>query len=211
MKKLLLILLLILSSSDLISGQTGKPFSKTNLIIGGSISYYGEKVKGIGSSSIYPFPAFTKDIKEFETDLYFGYFIINHLALGLKTDILILRQKEVVNFNGSSSKDDHDAIYIGPFMRYATNPGFFFEVSYSLGKEKTKTYYEYSWTNYSISTGIGYSIFVSKSVAIEPQVKYKYLYRPETDIVSFDEISNEFSFTIGFQIYLQFQHEKNNP
>jgi hypothetical protein len=174
------------------------------MLTGGSFSFNIEKTKDyepiIGT---YPRQINITDIKALETDLYFGYFIINNIALGFKTDILIFSRKYSFNLSTGSSKYVYHDLSFGPFIRYSTNSGLFFEGSYTIGLLKDKIQDDITtWKNYSFSTGIGYSLFVSKSIAIEPEIKYKYLHRPPYEIEEDNEITSGLDFSIGFQIYL---------
>jgi len=196
--------MLIASVTLIASGQNDKPITKGYLLTGGSVSFNIDKTNDyepiIGTN---PEQINTIVTKTLETDLYLGYFIMNHLAIGIKTDILVYSRKHSFNLSTSSSEYKYNDLSFGPFIRYSTTLGLFFEGSGAIGllndrisDDKT------TWKNYSFSAGVGYSFFVSKSVAIEPAIKYKYLHRPSYEGEEDNEISNKLSFDIGFQIYL---------
>jgi len=192
-------------------GQNKKPFSKGYFLTGGSLSLDIEQTKDyepiVGT---YPRQIKITDTKTMETDLYFGYFIINHLAFGFKTDIQLYSRKYSFNLDPHSTKYVYHDLSFGPFIRYSTNLGMFFEGSYAIGLLSYKFQDDKTtWKNYSFSTGIGYSLFVSKSIAIEPEIKYKYLHRPPYEIEEDNEISNGLSFAIGFQVYLTLKEKDN--
>ena len=99
-------------------------------------------------------------------------------------------------------------ISFGPFLRYYTKPGIFFEGSAGFGFLKTSQGSdEVKWTNYSWSAGFGYSIFLNKSIALEPIINYRFLHTKLTDLGE-DEKTNGLNFFIGFQIYLKTTAQK---
>jgi hypothetical protein len=204
MKKLLLISLLLGIIFHISSGQNEKPITKGNFLSGGSFSFDIEKNKDYQPiSGTSPRQIYITDTKTFETDFYFGYFVVNHLVLGFKTDIIVLSYKHSFNLDNQSSKYSYHDLSLGPLIRYYTNSGIFFESSAAIGLQKNGNDGDFNkWRNFSFDTGIGYSLFVTKSIAIEPKIKYKYLNRPPYDIEDSTEIKSGLDFSIGFQIYL---------
>jgi hypothetical protein len=210
MKKILIISFLLGNILQISSGQIEKPITKGNLLTGGSFACDIEKTKDYGQNSgTNPAQIDISDIKELGTDLYFGYFIINHLAIGLNTDISIRSEKYSINPDSSSLKYLNRELSLGPFIRYSTNSGIFIEGAAAIGLLKYDFDSEYlvKWRKYYLSAGIGYSLFVSKSVSIEPEIKYKYLNRPPYEIEKTKGISNGLYFSIGLQVYLNIKNK----
>lgn len=204
MKKILFTITILISIFQVSSGQNERPITKGYFLTGGSLSFDIDKTNDyepvIGNN---PEQINTIVTKTLETDLYLGYYIMNHMAIGIKTDILVYSRKHSFNLSTSSSEYKYNDLSFGPFIRYSTNLGLFFEGSGAIGLLKSSNIDDITtWKNYSFSTGVGYSLFVSKTVAIEPEIKYRYLHRPSYEGEEDNEISNKLSFEIGFQIYL---------
>jgi hypothetical protein len=203
MKKLILLSLGLLTISQLILGQSEKPIHKGNFLTGGSFSFNFDKTKEYDPIPVNGTQVITTIIKkEINSDLYFGYYVFNHLALGLKTDISFLNEKHSVNIDGFSFKYGLNDVTFGPFIRYSTSLGLFIEGNAGIGliKHRQDDNSE-KWKDYLFGLGIGYSFFISNSVAIEPVIKYHYLHTPPYFFEEANSISNGISFGVGFQIY----------
>jgi hypothetical protein len=177
---------------------------KGNLIIGGTISPSFEKEKDIKyGTDPNPDATYTTNKKSFETDLTFGYFLINHMALGLKNELLFSNSRTTSDLTSNTVWDiDERNILIGPFIRYYLDPGFFFEGYGGLGLDNiVLNDSRFKIKNYTWSAGIGYSLFLNKNVSIEPIVKYGFFHKKDADNME-DVSSMNLSFSIGFQIYL---------
>jgi hypothetical protein len=210
MKNLILIWFLTLSSIHIIFGQTENPFIKGYFLPGGSLSFdFGQIKEYEPISGTNPQQITNTCSKTLETDLYFGYFIANQFAIGLKTDILVTHDKISFNLIPDKLKHTNDRIFLGPLFRYYTEFGMFFEVSTAIGFN----YYGYQsinkWKEYLFETGIGYSMFISKLIAIEPQIKYKYVYSPDYEFEDYKKIINGLNLAIGLQFYLNLQENQN--
>lgn len=210
MKNLFLISLFILSIPKLSLGQIEKPITKGNFLTGGSFSFSFEKTKEYGPIvGTNPQMIKISNKKDFESDLYLGYYIFNHFALGLKTDILLTSDKFSYNLDTYIFKHVNHDLRFGPFIRYSTKLGLFFEGAAGIGLLKYDINGDVAtWKNYSLKIGIGYSLFISKSVAVEPELKYNYLQESRYEDLESNTISNGLSFAVGFQIY--FDTKKNN-
>jgi hypothetical protein len=210
MKKILLLNLLFLSSLQLIFGQIEKPFKSGNFLTGGSLSFNIEKEKHyepiIGSN---PQQIYIIDRRRFETDLYFGYYVFNNFAIGLKTDLIHQYENRYLNLQPDPNKYYYSNLLFGPFIRYSTDFGIFIEGSASFGFLRFKSASGFTnFKNNSFSLGAGYSIFVTNSVAIEPVIRYKYFHTPRSEDYVTELTTNGLSFAVGFQIY--FGSKKNN-
>jgi opacity protein-like surface antigen len=213
MKKLLLISLLLGIVFHSSSGQNEKPITKGHLLTGGSLSLNVEKTKDYSPiTGTNPRQIYITDSKTLETDLYIGYYIINHMALGFKTDIIISSEIHSFNLNTLTSKYKNHDISFEPFIRYSTTSGLFFEGTVGVGLLKFDNSGSdvAKWKNYSFSTGIGYSLFISESIAVEPEIKYKYMHTPPYEIDVDNVITSGVYFAIGFQIYLSTKKENSN-
>jgi hypothetical protein len=202
MKKLSLTLLILASIIHVLNGQIEKPIKKGTILLGGSfsINFEKEETKYLATVSR---PARTSktDIKTFETDAYFGYFLSDQVTFGLKTDIIFEQYK--YPRTSYIEKEVNNFFYAGPFLRYYTKFGLFAEGSASIAISKIGwTEFPDKSTGYELATGIGYSIFLTNSVAIEPMIKYRYQndFKPNEQGVK--HTHQEIWFSLGFQIYL---------
>ncbi len=170
MKKQIFLWLLIIISMQIASGQITSPVKKSTFLLGGSVFMNYENI-------IYRDPGWTFYDKSFTigTDAYCGYFISNHISTGLLTDFSIRSSKVSSTLNDSELTEISNAYSFGPFLRYYTNPGIFFEGAFELGfwhfgsdGNQNKR------SSYSLNAGVGYSLFINSSIALEPQIKYKY-------------------------------------
>ncbi len=209
MKRIFLVILISGCVFNLSSGQIEKPITKGHFLTGGSLSTDFEKLREYdksGGSS--PQIIYYTDGVTFTTDLYCGYFILNQLALGVKTDITTSSMKEYSSVNEEKSKHSYHNTGFGPFVRYYTKQGIFVETFASLALWKTSyPNASSSWKNYSYGLGIGYSWFVNPSIAIEPKVKYVHQNQPQY-LATPNEVKNDgINVSIGFQIYLNLKRQ----
>jgi hypothetical protein len=184
--------------------QSEKPFTKGHLLTGGSFSLSFARVKDF-KPGINPLPDVTYSTKRnsIESGLSLGYFLYDQFVFGLRCEFL--SSKEITTSSlqqGTEWEVSNSDILIGPVIRYYTNTGIFLEGSASISF--LKEFFNGSdakWTNYSWSTGIGYSILINQSIAIEPVIKYRFL-NTEVQEIDKHEKSGEISISICFQIYL---------
>ncbi|HOK26148.1 MAG TPA: hypothetical protein P5320_02640 [Bacteroidales bacterium] len=206
MEKFFFIIIFLGNLSKIAYGQNEEPISKGNLLTGGSFSCNIQKTKEYEPiTGTKPRLINVINNKEFHTELNFGYFITNHVVSGLKTDIFILFNKNTFPQDTSliSIKNLNSSLTVGPFIRYYTKSGIFFEGSVTIGLFNLEADdYIKKWKGYSLCVGIGYSIFISKSVAIEPEITYLHLNYPSYGILENKIISSGLSFSFGFQVYI---------
>jgi hypothetical protein len=197
MKRIVIFLALYIGISQLAISQIKESFSKNNIITGGAFSFNHQK-------RTYPDNSDSRTIyNNFETDCHLGYYILNHFAAGLKTNITIRSQKRY--FNSDVVKINDNWFTIGPFLRYSTNFNLFIETGggFEFFKEDVVSDNTNSsnWKANFYNIGVGYSLFLSNSVAIEPMIRYKHYHLPNQDtFVEFTD--NNIDFLLGFQIYL---------
>lgn len=193
-------------------GQIEKPFKKGYILTGGSFSISYERENDLKRGvSPYPDVTYTTNTKSIESDLFIGYFLINHLTLGLKTELFFSNYKTTYSLGSSILWDNTETdLLIGPFVRYYTKTGLFFEGYAGIGSLKYVISNDKSnWRVYSWSTGVGYSLFLSKAVAIEPEIKFSQLSKNQSKIEAGEEILNsKLSFSVGFQIYINMKSEQ---
>jgi len=168
MKKQILLWLLIIINMQIASGQITSPVKKSTFLLGGSVFINYE-------NEIFRDPEMTFYNKNFTigTDAYCGYFISNHISTGLLTDFSINSSKVSNTLNDSEFTEISNTYSFGPFLRYYTNPGIFFEGSFELGFRHLGSDGNQTKINsYSLNAGAGYSLFINSSIALEPQIKY---------------------------------------
>jgi hypothetical protein len=198
MKKFV-IFLLIFTLTQVLFSQQNDFFKKNTILTGGLFSFDLQKTN-------YPdAPAHHSNSGKFESDFYLGYFIFNHFALGLKTHISTYKEKLFLETNVYKSK--YSIIAIGPFIRYSTNFKLFIEADAEYGFIKQVYGTETNRKDFAYSAGIGYSFFLSNSVALEPQIKYKYYHLPSKNNLN-EQIRNGLNFSLGLQIYLDLERKK---
>lgn len=139
-----------------------------------------------------------------------GYFILNQFVIGFNTDIQITHNKISFTLISEELKLTNDRIFIGPFFRYYTKFGMFFEGGTAIA------FNEHGWENdgnkwkeYCFDTGIGYNIFISKLVALEPQLKYKFYNISDKVIEDNKEIINGLHLSVGLQFYFNLKRDQN--
>ena len=140
------------------------PTKLTLLIIGclfllGNISAQtiNRKVITLGLSSGI---AFAEDFESVEVDFNIGYFPARDLALGL----------ELTTNNITVGTDDYPypSFGLGLFMRFYPATNFYTHISYESGSVGDN----YDYNKFTIN--LGYSHFLSRSIAIEPKVFYAF-------------------------------------
>jgi opacity protein-like surface antigen len=206
------ILLAVVISSCLVNfsyGQFEKPIMKGHMLLGGSLAVDFERMKEY-DQTLSPQIIYYTDGVTFTTDLYCGYFILNQLALGVKTDITTSSIKEYSSVNKEKSKHSYHNAGFGPFVRYYTKQGIFVETFASLALWKTSDpNASSSWKNFSYGLGIGYSWFVNPSIAIEPQVKFVHQNQPQYLATPNEVKTDGITVSIGFQIYLNLKKKRS--
>ncbi|WP_246141799.1 hypothetical protein [Phaeodactylibacter luteus] len=140
-----------------------------------------------------------------------GYFLVDHLALGLGMDYTFNR----VERNEGDTNKDSDLLF-GPFVRYyvpvAQDMAFFLEGNFGFGNASDNLVLgsEVQRINTNImamGVGPGFTIFSGSAIGIEALLKYNYARSKfDTDIggVQRQTISrtNQFDFSIGLQYYI---------
>jgi len=184
-------------------GQTDKPITKGNMLLGGSAGFsYSKKTGQYQFSDPYGGPFLqTIEEKNFSLSLSpsIGYFVADGLAIGISPSISYSHNKYGNNtYNGY-------AIGIAPFIKnYFTNgffislePGILYSASNS-GNSKSSTIQLY------INPAIGYAFFINPKVSMEPSIGYLY----NKNIYKYESSANETTnsslifFSIGFQVFL---------
>ena len=198
MKKFI-ILLVVSLCTQIIFSQQNDHLKKNMILTGGTFSLDLQK-------NNYPdAPAYRTNSAKFESDFYLGYYFINHLALGVKTNISSYNEKLFLETDVYKSK--YSIIAAGPFVRYSTDFKIFFETEAEFGLTKHVYTIETKRKDFSYSAGLGYSFFLSNSVAFEPQIKYKYYHVPSKNSMD-EQIRNGLNFSFGLQIYLDLKRKK---
>ena len=196
-KRLLLFIMVLAFSVLNIKGQTDKPFKTGNFIFGGSLTASAKRIEvdfaGVEENIYY-------DEVFFKSNLSLGIFVSRYIVTGLKTDVRMQRTK----FESGSKLDVSD-VQFTPFIRGYTPIGIFGEGSLGLGS------FKYIDPNsnigdkrevYSWNLGLGYSIFINESVAIEPVISYDVRNEFRED----DQINwrfQGFNVNLGIQLYIK--------
>lgn len=181
MKKLILsqlfISILFITTSF---GQT----EKGNFLLGGNASLRIHTYKLVNLNSY----------KTFNFNPTMGYFIINNLALGIKTPL----------FWQGHNTDDYDFRYgVSAFSRYyflkTDKTSFFGSANFGLVGYKSKQLNTYTNNGYNAGVGLGFAFFLNKNIGFETEVLYDY----STEMN--DSGNDNFDMNFGFQIYFNKQ------
>ena len=142
------------------------------------------------------------------TNCHIGYYFINNLAVGIVTNINTVNQRTTINLDPDYSvKAKTYNIGLGPFVRFSTNVGLFFEGATSLGLNSHTLSSKIKWKNYSFSLGTGYSFFVSRLLAIEPSIAYNYNHIPPHDLANENTTISGLTLALGLQVYFSLKPE----
>ena len=203
MKKVCIFLMLISFLKPAL-GQNERPVTKGHFLTGGSISFYSQTSKrSIYVGQLRQDVLLTNKEDVFQPDITFGYFPINHLAIGLLTN---------ANTYASKTTDDYtpDNVYryrnstlgLGPFIRYSTTFGLFVQGSTSFNFNRQSSGDE-KWKSQQYSLGIGYSFFIKSVLSLEPSLSYKYTSVPSHG--GEKENRKGIFFSLGSYIYFDFK------
>lgn len=188
MKKLLLFLL----TSSLLKVSSAQ-LTQNNWLMGGNLAYTRYDSKN------------SEDVVRKGSSLYVslnsGYFLIDKLAGGIRTNLEFSRSK-YPGSGGNRFLDRQTAIGLGPFVRYYYLPvenrinlfsdaGFLYSINTNNNTDETSK----SWSS---SLGVGAVVFLNTSVGLEFLLAYsKY---QEIDV---DYKGNQLQFKIGLQFHLE--------
>ena len=135
--------------------QEEKPITQGHMLIGGSFIGYYSKADGVSTTQIIATPSF-------------GYFVVNHLAVGL-----------AIPFEYKNQLIDNYSIGVGPFVKCYLNNGIFFSLQAAvLYQNEYTTLVEpvnYKTTSIVISPGIGYSYFINNNISFEGGLFYEFI------------------------------------
>lgn len=212
MKKLILLLIFIdLSSIECIC-QNENIYQKGTFLTGGSVSVdFGNVKEFVPATGGVPELIYTTKNKDFETNIYLGYFLFNKFTIGFKSEISFGESILKSNLEPGNIWDiKNHKLLLGPFIRYYIYSGFFAESNFGFGfihtsangpflKQKCK-----EWT-----FGLGYDIHFNSHVALEPIVKYGSLWT-KIPYENKKQDSKNLMISLGLQIFLNVQ-AKNVP
>lgn len=171
------------STMPVLTGADEYPFGQGNMIVGGSagLSFYRETPDG---GSVYK-------NTNININPYFGYFIADNLSVGGSISF---------NLNNSGGNTNY-SLGIGPDVRY------YFEMGLLLKTQVSYSFYHYASGSkdhtFYIKPGVGYTIFLSPKVALEPCLVYELGFgKYSTNISDLKYKSGELGLEIGFTIFL---------
>lgn len=110
-----------------------------------------------------------------------GYFIMDNLGVGVRLGVDLLSQ-------GDNSQTDFG---IGAFARYYVFQGLFPQVGFTYNSFKIKDGPD-ATTSTDLTLGVGYSLFLNNSIALEPMLVYN---------INSEKV-NTFGLGIGIQAFL---------
>ena len=170
MKKNILIIALLEASCTMIFAQSNYPMSlqKGSIAAGGGIAFNVGSLKN-SYNGAYGSGSSTYKYSTISFEPRVGYFIANGLSAGLITDYTNI---SVTPDGGEKSMQSQ--FTVGPMIRYYLPGGFFIHGDYSFGKNKSSYSSDSDKSNLTkFNVGIGYAIFVSEQIAIEPTIMYR--------------------------------------
>lgn len=195
--------LLVLLNMNAI-GQNEKPTTKGHFIVGGGLTFSTDKYD-------YEAPGH-EDKREryhFYTDLSFGYFVFNRFAFGLKGGLVLNREIITKELN---EKYIANELQLKPFIRYYTSFGIFAEadIGYGFRTSNYITYEDYisDYKSFIWSSGLGYSVFINKNLAIESEVVYQSWKRTNTSDQAETIKTSGLYLNVGLLIYFNTKKKK---
>ncbi len=140
------------------------------------------------------------DIKSFSLTPKVAFFIVDGLALGIVADLTSTDYMEYY------SNETYTEFTIGPVMRYYVPEWpLFFHFDLTFGK-MIEEFYAVSGKNTNVrklKVGLGYALFLSRSIAIEPGLYYQNAnHKTKSDLGSLELPINEFVVAVGLTVFL---------
>lgn len=206
MKKLILFIILICGFSRIILCQNESPYSKSSLLFGGNVSYnYSNATSHLPAGLMTQEINITTKTWNLQLAPYCGYFFIKNFCIGMQLNYGTTDTKQwtkTINIDTLTCTKVYSLIP-AIFIRYYTKPKIFFEISGAWGIDRN--YAVKPVTNSSdrtIDGGVGYSLFISNSLAVEPLIKYRITKTSNSSTGEEDELKGVY-FNIGLQYYLK--------
>ncbi len=157
------------------TAQIEKPITKGNMMIGGTmqLTKWSSHFNNI----------------QFNASPSFGYFVANHLAVGLELPVSVFKMSQIHNYSYGYS----------PFVRYYLKNGLFasFQFSHIFVDNQDINSIQSKNTQFMFTPGVGYSYFLNKNVAFEGGVFYE-----ETYFKNLSWTQGSLNFRIGLQIFI---------
>ena len=129
-----------------------------------------------------------------------GAFVSDNIAVGAMINY-IHQKYESENFGFGSISSTYNVFVGGPFIRVYDKSGFFGEASVGIGigtdSEFGDTSNAYYWR-----AGVGYAIFLSETVALEPTLNYGITYSKDEQFDDVTYRNKSFTFGLNFSLYL---------
>ncbi|MCA1757935.1 MAG: hypothetical protein LC649_10810 [Bacteroidales bacterium] len=196
MKKIVIIIFFLVGIlSYTLQCQTFERFSKGTLYTGGSVSFKSEQFEDINSIRSYHHYFNTLD-----SEISVGYFLLNKFSLGAKLNYYF--ESQIFDNRSNPDKNLTRDLLFGPVIKYYSKYNLFAFTSFAYGISK----YGYDdslveWRTTLWNAGIGYSLMLNKTVAVEPQIIYRVIEKKDQAFIEGTEIFKGFIFSMGFQIY----------
>lgn len=184
-------------------GQTDKPITKGNMLLGGSVGFSYTTYKDEFVFTDMNGNSFPQTFEEKVTSISFtplvGYFVSDGLAIGVAPTFSYYHEKY------SSNTYSGYAVGIAPFIKAYFNNGLFVSLQSGLNYQTTTSgSSKYSATEFYVNPSLGYAFFINPKVSIEPSVGYLYnktINKQNVNITTLT-INSKIFFSIGFQIFL---------
>jgi len=177
-------------------------FNQGRMLVGGSLGFSAQtnKTKTDNATNT------NYRMTSFSLTPDFGYFIIDHLAVGAGLGISTTSTK----FDGSDVKNSSSVFTLSPFARYYVDPGVFLQANVAFGSHSDKRTDQVGTVTQTVTTkggvmgwgvALGYAYFLTDNVAIEPMFGYSSVSAKDKDNDSKD-VTGGVYLNVGFQIYL---------
>lgn len=174
--KILVTLITLVTMVQLVSAQT---VNSGAWMLGGNVGFNSIKSDGDDASETY-----------FNISPNVGYFIMDNLAVGARLSL----------FSQSYDGETESEFGIGPWARFYIVNGLFAQAGIDFGTAGFDVFSLLTDEGSStLNLGVGYSWFLSPSVAIEPTLQYS-IYSAADDALFGDY--TRFGFNIGVQAFL---------
>ncbi|MGJ8666902.1 MAG: autotransporter outer membrane beta-barrel domain-containing protein [Patiriisocius sp.] len=201
MKKIAIVIFTVFSVINMISQENITQIEKGSIFLNGTVGF-----NSIRTSTEQNEIGNVKMGQDLNINLNpkIGYFVANKFVVGLQLNI-DSNKFERFQSGGASETSKFTTLNVGPFLRYYIFDGLFGEGSVGFGsyKNKFEDDREFKSNLFQYNLGIGYAIFIGKSLSVEPLLRYqRAISKPDSAPDGFKNIASSLQFAISLSAYL---------
>lgn len=202
MKIKAIVLFTLFFLNQVLGAQSEEPLKKGKFISGGSLALDVSRSKTYAPNLVQDMVWEDAKTFTFMPDLDFKYLITDHIAIGIITQDFISYSRFKDNLSGNIEKDIINDIFMGPLIRYYIKSRLYIYCFGELG------YYKRSRDikqKYLFGGGLGYSVFLNNSVALEPSLIFNHYHSNNIKYSNQSETKNTLTFSLGVQLFFNFK------